>query len=76
VQARQKMVQITADLERRVEERTQALQNANVGLHFQIAEREKVERELVITAQAARDAMRIAAKTNIWRRPATICCNP
>ncbi|EAZ99978.1 ATP-binding protein [Marinobacter sp. ELB17] len=58
VQAQQKMVQVNADLERRVEERTQALQNANVGLHFQIAERGKVERELVITAQAARDANR------------------
>jgi PAS domain S-box-containing protein len=58
MQAQQKMVQVNADLERRVEERTQALQNANVGLHFQIAEREKVERELVITAQAARDANR------------------
>jgi PAS domain S-box-containing protein len=58
VQARQKLVQMNADLEQRVEDRTQALQNANAGLHFQIAEREKVERELVITAQAARDANR------------------
>ena len=58
VQARQKLVQMNADLEQRVEDRTQALQNANAGLHFQIAEREKVERELVISAQFARDANR------------------
>ncbi|GGE78243.1 hybrid sensor histidine kinase/response regulator [Streptosporangium jomthongense] len=58
VQAQQKLVQINADLERRVEERTRALQDANAGLHFQIAQREKVERELVIAAKAAEDANR------------------
>ncbi|OHY81043.1 ATP-binding protein [Marinobacter sp. AC-23] len=58
VQAREKLVQINADLECRVKDRTQALQDANVGLHFQIGEREKVERELVIAAKAAADANR------------------
>ncbi len=58
VQARKELVQINADLECRVKDRTQALQDANVGLHFQIAEREKAERELVIAAEAAADANR------------------
>ncbi|MDX1598677.1 MAG: NahK/ErcS family hybrid sensor histidine kinase/response regulator [Marinobacter sp.] len=58
VQARQKLEQLNADLERRVEERTAALQNANVGLRYQIEEREKVERELVVAMEAAREANR------------------
>lgn len=58
VQARQKLEQLNADLERRVEERTEALQNANVGLRYQIEEREKVERELVVAMEAAREASR------------------
>ena len=58
VQARQKLEQLNADLERRVGERTEALQNANVGLRYQIEEREKVERELVVAMEAAREANR------------------
>ncbi|MBW0147545.1 PAS domain-containing hybrid sensor histidine kinase/response regulator [Marinobacter arenosus] len=58
VQARQKLEQLNLDLERRVEERTEALQNANVGLRYQIEEREKVERELVLAMEAAREANR------------------
>ncbi|WP_417517467.1 NahK/ErcS family hybrid sensor histidine kinase/response regulator [Marinobacter sp.] len=58
VQARQKLVQMNADLEQRVQDRTRALQDANAGLHFQIREREKVERELVVAAKAASDANR------------------
>lgn len=56
VLARQKLEQLNATLERRVEERTEALQNANVGLRYQIEEREKVERELVVAMEAAREA--------------------
>ena len=41
-----------------MEERTEALQNANVGLRYQIEEREKVERELVVAMEAAREANR------------------
>ena len=55
-QAREKLKQLNADLERRVEERTEALQNANVGLRYQIEQREKVERELVVAVDAARHA--------------------
>ena len=58
VLARQKLEQLNASLERRVEERTEALQNANVGLRYQIEEREKVERELVVAMEAAREANR------------------
>ncbi|MDO6443640.1 NahK/ErcS family hybrid sensor histidine kinase/response regulator [Marinobacter sp. 2_MG-2023] len=58
VQARQKLVQMNADLEQRVQDRTKALQDANAGLHFQIEEREKVERELVVAAKVASDANR------------------
>ena len=58
VLARQKLEQLNATLERRVEERTEALQNANVGLRYQIEEREKVERELVVAMEAAREANR------------------
>ncbi len=58
VLARQKLEQLNATLERRVEERTEALQNANVGLRYQIEEREKVERELVVAMEAAKEAIR------------------
>ncbi|AHI28086.1 sensor histidine kinase [Marinobacter similis] len=58
VQARQKLEQLNQDLERRVEERTQALQNANDGLHHQIEERERVEQELVLAVDAAKEANR------------------
>ncbi|CCG96706.1 Sensory box histidine kinase/response regulator [Marinobacter nauticus ATCC 49840] len=58
VQAREKLEQLNAELERRVEERTEALQNANVDLRYQIEEREKVEQELVIAVDAAKDANR------------------
>ena len=58
VLARQKLDQLNATLERRVEERTEALQNANVGLRYQIEEREKVERELVVAMEVAREANR------------------
>ena len=58
VQARQKLEQLNLDLEHRVEERTEALQNANVGLRYQIEEREKVEHELVLAMEAAREANR------------------
>ncbi|KPQ03045.1 NahK/ErcS family hybrid sensor histidine kinase/response regulator [Marinobacter sp. HL-58] len=55
-QAREKLRQLNADLERRVEERTDELQNANVVLRYQIEQREKVERELVVAVDAAREA--------------------
>lgn len=58
VQARQKLEQLNQDLEARVEERTEALQNANVGLRYQIEEREKVEKELVVAVDAAKEANR------------------
>jgi len=58
VQSREKLVQMNADLERRVEDRTTALQDANIGLRYQIEEREKVKRELVVAVKAARDANR------------------
>lgn len=54
--ARQKLEQLNIDLERRVDERTEALQNANVSLRHQIEVREKVERELVVAIDAAREA--------------------
>lgn len=57
-QAQRKLKQLNADLERRVEERTEALQNANVGLRYQIEEREKIERELVVAVNAAKEANR------------------
>lgn len=56
--ARVKLEQLNADLEQRVEERTEALQNANVGLRYQIEEREKVERELTVAVNAAKEANR------------------
>ncbi|MDX1633281.1 MAG: NahK/ErcS family hybrid sensor histidine kinase/response regulator [Marinobacter sp.] len=56
--ARVRLEQLNTDLERRVEERTEALQNANVGLRYQIEEREKVERELVVAVNAAKEANR------------------
>ncbi len=55
-QAQEKLRQLNADLERRVEERTNELQNANVVLRYQIEQREKVERELVVAVDAARQA--------------------
>ncbi|WP_417521097.1 NahK/ErcS family hybrid sensor histidine kinase/response regulator [Marinobacter sp.] len=58
VQSREKLVQLNADLERRVDERTAALQQANAGLHYQIEEREKAERGLVVAVKAAQDANR------------------
>ncbi|MFO8142286.1 MAG: NahK/ErcS family hybrid sensor histidine kinase/response regulator, partial [Marinobacter sp.] len=56
-QAREKLQQLNADLERRVEDRTEELQNANVVLRYQIEQREKVERELVVAVNAAREAI-------------------
>ncbi|MCG8516898.1 MAG: ATP-binding protein [Pseudomonadales bacterium] len=58
VQARRKLEQLNADLERRVDERTEALQNANVGLRYQIEQRERVEQELVVAVDAAKEANR------------------
>ncbi|MBN7770454.1 response regulator [Marinobacter daepoensis] len=58
VQAREKLEQLNAELEQRVEERTEALQNANVDLRYQIEEREKVEQELVVAVDAAKEANR------------------
>ncbi|OZB18158.1 MAG: hybrid sensor histidine kinase/response regulator, partial [Marinobacter sp. 34-60-7] len=58
VQARQRLEQLNAQLEQRVEDRTEALQNANVDLRYQIEEREKIERELVVAVAAAEDANR------------------
>ncbi|MCR8916158.1 response regulator [Marinobacter panjinensis] len=55
-QAREKLRQLNVDLERRVEERTDELQNANVVLRYQIEQREKVEQELVVAVDAAREA--------------------
>lgn len=55
-QAREKLRQLNADLERRVEARTDELQNANVVLRYQIEQREKVEQELVVAVDAARQA--------------------
>lgn len=55
-QAREKLQQLNAHLERRVEDRTDELQNANVVLRYQIEQREKVERELVEAVNAAREA--------------------
>lgn len=56
VQARRKLEQLNADLERRVDERTEALQNANVGLRYQIEERQRVEQDLVVAVEAAKEA--------------------
>ncbi|MGP9832538.1 NahK/ErcS family hybrid sensor histidine kinase/response regulator [Marinobacter sp. NSM] len=58
VQARQKLEQLNQELEKRVEERTEALQNANVDLRYQIEEREKVEQELKVAVNAAKEANR------------------
>ncbi|MCK0105115.1 NahK/ErcS family hybrid sensor histidine kinase/response regulator [Marinobacter sp. S0848L] len=58
VHARQRLEQLNAELEHRVLERTEALQNANVDLRYQIEEREKVERELVVAKDAAEEANR------------------
>ena len=58
VQAREKLEQLNAELEQRVEERTEALQSANTDLHYQIEEREKVEQELVVAVDAAKEANR------------------
>lgn len=58
VQARQKLEQLNAELEKRVEERTEALQNVNVDLRYQIEEREKVEQELKVAVNAAKEANR------------------
>ncbi|MDX5439010.1 MAG: response regulator [Alteromonadaceae bacterium] len=58
VQARQKLEQLNAELEKRVEERTEALQNVNVDLRYQIEEREKVEQELKVAMNAAKEANR------------------
>lgn len=53
---REKLRRLNADLERRVEERTDELQNANVVLRYQIEQREKVEQELVVAIDDARQA--------------------
>ncbi|SFM62972.1 hybrid sensor histidine kinase/response regulator [Marinobacter zhejiangensis] len=56
IQARRKLEQLNADLERRVDERTEALQNANVGLRYQIEQRQRIEQELVVAVEAAKEA--------------------
>lgn len=58
VHARQHLEKMNAELEQRVEERTEALQNANVDLRYQIEEREKIEQELVVAIEAAEEANR------------------
>ncbi|MDC0663143.1 hybrid sensor histidine kinase/response regulator [Marinobacter sp. SS21] len=58
VDARKRLEQLNTELEQRVDERTQALKAANEGLRHQIAEREKVEQELVIAVEAAKEANR------------------
>lgn len=58
VLARQKLEQLNTTLERRVDERTGALQNANLGLRHQIEKREKIERELFVAMEAAKEANR------------------
>ncbi|PSF08959.1 PAS domain-containing hybrid sensor histidine kinase/response regulator [Marinobacter halophilus] len=58
VQSRQKLEQMNAELERRVEERTEALHNANVDLRYQIEEREKIQQELKVAVEAATEANR------------------
>lgn len=58
VQSRQKLEQMNAELEKRVEERTEALHNANVDLRYQIEEREKIQQELKVAVEAAREANR------------------
>ncbi|MEP3590707.1 MAG: NahK/ErcS family hybrid sensor histidine kinase/response regulator [Marinobacter sp.] len=58
VHARHKLEQLNAELEHRVLERTDALHNANVDLRYQIEEREKIERELVLAKDAAEEANR------------------
>jgi len=58
VQARQKLEQLNQELEKRVEERTRALRIANSDLRHQIRERERVEQELVVAIEAAREANR------------------
>ncbi|MBJ6136816.1 NahK/ErcS family hybrid sensor histidine kinase/response regulator [Marinobacter litoralis] len=58
VHARQRLEQLNAELEHRVLERTEALQNANVDLRYQIEEREKIEKELVVAKESAEEANR------------------
>ena len=58
VQSRQKLEQMNAELEKRVEERTEALHNANVDLRYQIEEREKIQQELKVAVDAATEANR------------------
>jgi len=58
VQARNRLERLNQELEQRVIERTRALQDANEGLLFQIEERKKVEHELVLAMEAAREANR------------------
>jgi len=57
-QARRRLEQLNAELERRVDERTEALQNANVDLRYQIEERKKIEQQLVVAVEAAKEANR------------------
>ena len=58
VQARRRLEKLNQELELRVIERTRALQTANEGLMFQIEERKKVEHELVLAMESAREANR------------------
>lgn len=58
VEARKRLEQLNAELERRVDERTRALKSANDDLRYQIAERKKVEQELVVAVEAAKEANR------------------
>ncbi len=58
VQARNRLERLNQELELRVIERTRALQSANEDLLFQIEERKKVERELVLAMESAREATR------------------
>ncbi|MDX1756802.1 MAG: NahK/ErcS family hybrid sensor histidine kinase/response regulator [Marinobacter sp.] len=58
VEARKRLEQLNAELEHRVDERTRALKSANEDLRYQIAERKKVEQELVVAVEAAKEANR------------------
>jgi len=58
VQARKKLEQLNAELEQRVDERTEALQNTNVNLRYQIEQRQRAEQQLQVAVNAATEANR------------------